>query len=281
MEVVEKDIQSFLKAIRDHSEFDFTAYSPTSLRRRLTRILLEYDMDMEHLTEKMISHPEFLKQTVQKITVHTTELFRDPAVWKEIRKKLLPSWKEKPEINIWHSGCSTGQEIYSMMMVLDEQGMLEKTHIYGSDLSVSAMEIASKGVYKYSFNQSYLENYNEVMLGGHGEVNPRHQQQWNKYFNVDEVHDAIRMNKSLRSKPVYKKLDLVKDPNLFLAKFDLIVCRNVIIYFNYELQNRVFDLFYDNLADNGVLLLGVHESIMGPFTSKFRKKNPFYYKKMV
>jgi len=109
MEVVEKDIQSFQKAIRDHSEFDFTSYSPTSLRRRLTRILLEYDMDMEHLTEKMISHPEFLKQTVQKITVHTTELFRDPAVWKEIRKKLLPSWKEKPEINIWHSGCSTGQ----------------------------------------------------------------------------------------------------------------------------------------------------------------------------
>jgi len=281
MEVVEKDIQSFQKAIRDHSEFDFTAYSPTSLRRRLTRILLEYDMDMEHLTEKMISHPEFLKQTVQKITVHTTELFRDPTVWKEIRTKLLPSWKEKPEINIWHSGCSTGQEIYSMMMVLDDQEMLKKTHIYGSDLSVSALEIARKGVYKYSFNQSYLENYNEVMLGGNGEIKPRHQKQWNKYFDVDEARDAIRMNKSLRSKPVYKKLDLVKDPNLFLAKFDLIVCRNVIIYFNYELQNRVFDLFYDNLVDNGVLLLGVHESIMGPFTSKFRKKNSFYYKKRV
>ena len=272
MEVVEKDIQSFQKAIRDHSEFDFTSYSPTSLRRRLTRILLEYDMDMEHLTEKMISSPDFLKQTVQKITVHTTELFRDPDVWKEIRKKLLPSWKEKPEIHIWHSGCSTGQEIYSMMMVLDEQGMLEKTNIYGSDLSVNAMEIASKGIYKYSFNQSYLENYNEVMPGRNG---------WNKYFKVDEAHDAIKMNKSLRSKPVYKKLDLVKDPNLFLAKFDLIVCRNVIIYFSYELQNRVFDLYYDNLKDNGVLLLGVHESIMGPFATKFRKKNSFYYKQRI
>ena len=281
MEVVEKDIQSFQKAIRDHSEFDFTAYSPTSLRRRLTRILLEYDMDMEHLTEKMISHPEFLKQTVQKITVHTTELFRDPAVWKEIRKKLLPSWKEKPEINIWHSGCSTGKVPDKRMMILDDQEMLKKTHIYGSDLSVSALEIASKGVYKYSFNQSYLENYNEVMLGGNGEIKPRHQKQWNKYFDVDEARDAIRMNKSLRSKPVYKKLDLVKDPNLFLAKFDLIVCRNVIIYFNYELQNRVFDLFYDNLVDNGVLLPGVHESIMGPFTTKFSKKNSFYHKKLV
>ena len=134
MEVVEKDIQSFQKAIRDHSEYDFTAYSPTSLRRRLTRILLEYDMDLEHLIEKMKSDPEFLKSTVQKITVHTTELFRDPDVWKELRTRLLPSLRDKPELHIWHSGCSTGQEVYSMMMVLDDLGILEKTHIYGSDL---------------------------------------------------------------------------------------------------------------------------------------------------
>ncbi len=278
MEVIEKDIQSFQKTIRDHSEFDFTGYSPTSLRRRLTRILLEYDMDMDQLTAKMKADPGFLTSTVQKITVHTTELFRDPDVWKELREKLLPSWKDKKELHIWHSGCSTGQEIYSMMMVLDDLNMLEKTHIYGSDLSENALDTASKGVYKYSFNQSYLENFNQVLLGGNGEINPKHKKTWSKYFEVDEPYDAIRMNKFLRSKPVYKKLDLVKDPNLFLAKFDLIVCRNVIIYFNYELQNRVFDLFYNNLNDKGVLLLGVHESIIGPFTRKFRKMNPFYYK---
>ena len=278
MEVLEQDIQNFQKAIRDHSEFDFTSYSPTSLRRRLTRILLELDLDMEHLVQKLISDPEFLEKTVQKITVHTTELFRDPEVWKAIRNSLLPSWKNKPELHIWHSGCSTGQEVYSMMMVLDEQGLLEKSHIYGSDLSLSAMEIARKGVYKYSFNQSYLENFNEVLPAVNGEIIAHRQKHWNKYFEVDEPHDVIRMNKFLRSIPVYKKLDLVKDPNLFPVKFDLIVCRNVIIYFNFELQNRVFDLFYNNLNDEGVLLLGVHESIMGPFTRKFRKKNPFYFK---
>ena len=281
MEVVEKDIQSFVKAIRDHSEYDFSAYSPTSLRRRLTRILLEYDMDMEHLTDHLKSDPQFLEECVRKITVHTTELFRDPDVWKEIRSNLLPSWKDKPELHIWHSGCSTGQEIYSMMMVLEDLGMLEKTHIYGSDLSESAMDIAKKGVYKYSFNQSYLENFDKVLGGENGEINLKNQKQWIKYFQVDEAHDAIRMNKDLCLKTVYKKLDLVKESNLFLVKFDLIVCRNVIIYFNNELQNRVFDLFYKNLNKNGVLLLGVHESIMGPFSRKFRKVNPFYYKQPV
>lgn len=281
MEVVDKDIQSFIKAIRDHSEYDFSAYSPISLRRRLTRILLEYDLDMEHLTDQLISDPQFMEGCVRKITVHTTELFRDPDVWKEIRTSLLPSWKDKPELHIWHSGCSTGQEIYSMMMVLDDLDMLEKTHIYGSDLSESVMDIAKKGVYKYSFNQSYLENFDKVLRSGNGEINLKNQKEWNKYFQVDESHDAIRMNKHLCSKTVYKKLDLVKDPNLFLVKFDLIVCRNVIIYFNNELQNKVFDLYYNNLNNNGVLLLGIHESIMGPFSRKFRKVNPFYYKQPV
>ncbi|MCP4312370.1 MAG: hypothetical protein GY790_13990 [Bacteroidetes bacterium] len=278
MEVVEKDILSFQKVIRDHSGYDFAGYSPTSLQRRLTRILLEFDMDMESLKGRMKSDPAFLEKTVKKITVHTTELFRDPDVWKKLRTELLPSWRDKPELHIWHSGCSTGQEVFSMMMVLDDLGMLEKTHIYASDLSEDVMETARKGKYKYSFNQSYLENFDRVLLEGAGEISRKHKKQWDRYLTVDEARDEIRMNKKLCSKPVYKKLDLVNDPNLFLAKFDLIVCRNVIIYFKYELQNRVFDLYYNSLADKGVLLLGVHESILGPFTRKFRKANPFYYK---
>lgn len=278
MEVVEKDILSFQKIIRDYSVYDFTGYSLTSLRRRLTKILLEYEMNMDEMTGRMKTDPDFLENTVKKITVHTTELFRDPEVWKKLRTSLLPSWKDKDEINIWHSGCSTGQEVFSMMMVLDELGMLEKTNIYGSDLSEDVMEIAKKGQYKYSFNQSYLENFDKVMLNGNGDYSPQQVKEWHKYFSIDEVHDVIQMNKSLCLKPVYKKLDLVQDTNLFLAKFDLIVCRNVIIYFNYELQNKAFDLFYKNLNDNGILLLGVHESIMGPFARKFRKVSPFYYK---
>jgi chemotaxis protein methyltransferase CheR len=298
MEVVGKDIQSFQETVRDHSEYDFTQYSHTSLRRRLTRILLEYEVDMEELTRRMRNDGEFLESIVKKLTVHTTELFRDPDIWKKIKKALLPSLNDKSVIRIWHPGCSTGQEIYSMMMViriwhpgcstgqeiysmmmvLDELGMLQKTEIYGSDINPDVLEVAREGAYKYHFNQSYLENFDRVILNGSGISSPGNRKHWKKYFHIDETHDLIRMKDYLRLKPVYKKLDLVKDPNLFLVKFDLIVCRNVIIYFNNELQNRVFDLFYSNLNEHGTLILGVHESILGPFSKRFIKKDPFYHK---
>ena len=278
MEVVGKDILSFQETVRDHSEYDFTQYSHTSLRRRLTRILLELEIDMDALTGKMRNDGEFLEGIVRKLTVHTTELFRDPEIWKKIKVNLLPTLKDKSTIRIWHPGCSTGQEVYSMMMVLEEQELLEKTEIYGSDLNPDVIKTAREGTYKYHFNQSYLENFDRVMLNGTGTSSWSQRKYWKKYFHIDETHDMIRMKDFLRSKPVYKKLDLVKDPNLFLVKFDLIVCRNVIIYFNNELQNRVFDLFHSNLNEQGTLLLGVHESIMGPFSKRFIRKEPFYHK---
>ena len=278
MEVIGKDIRSFQETVRDHSEYDFTQYSYTSLRRRLTRILLEFEVDVEELNRRMKNDSEFLESIVKKLTVHTTELFRDPDIWKKIKNVLLPSLKDKSTIRIWHPGCSTGQEIYSMMMVLEVLGMLENTEIYGSDINPDVIDVAREGAYKYHFNQSYLENFDRVIMNGSGISSLSNRKHWKKYFHIDETHDLIRMKDYLRLKPVYKKLDLVKDSNLFLVKFDLIVCRNVIIYFNNELQNRVFDLFYRNLNESGTLILGVHESILGPFSKRFIRKDPFYYK---
>jgi len=278
MEVVGKDIQSFQLAVRDHSDFDFTDYSKTSLQRRLNRILLELEMDMDQLIKRLEGDREFLERIISKITVHTTELFRDPPVWEQIKNQLLPSLSQQEHIRIWHPGCSTGQEIYSMMMVLDELGLLEKSEIYGSDLHEEVLETARQGRYKYRFNQSYLENFDRVMLNGEGSSSLDNKKHWRKYFHIDESRDTIQMKDFLRLKPVYKKLDLVKDSNLFLVNFDLIVCRNVIIYFNPELQNRVFDLFHSNLNEHGSLLLGVHESIIGVCSRKFVRKGPFYLK---
>jgi chemotaxis protein methyltransferase CheR len=195
-----------------------------------------------------------------------------------MKLELLPALSEQPTIRIWHPGCSTGQEIYSMMIVLDGLGLLEKSEIYGSDLHMEVIETARQGRYKYRFNQSYLENFDRVMLNGEGTFSWEHRKYWKKYFHIDEANDTIQMKEFLREKPVYKKLDLVKDTNLFLVNFDLIVCRNVIIYFNAELQNRVFELFHSNLKDHGSLLLGVHESIMGSYSKKFMRKDPFYHK---
>ena len=276
MEVVGKDIQNFQLAVSAHSDFDFSDYSRTSLQRRLNRILLE--LEMEAVTERMIHDPGFLESVIKKLTVHTTELFRDPVIWQKIKSTLLPTFKDQSTVRIWHPGCSTGQEVYSMMMLLDSEGLLEKTEIYGSDLNPDVLDKARQGSYKYLFNQSYLENFDRVILNGPGVHSWNHRKHWKKYFHIDETQDLIQMKETLRSKPTYKKLDLVKDFNLFQVSFDLIVCRNVIIYFNPDLQNRVFDLFYNSLNDNGALILGVHETIMGPFAKRFIRKDPFYYK---
>jgi len=281
MEVVGKDIQNFQLTVRDYSDFDLSDYSHTSLRRRLNRILLELELTMDQMIKQMKNDRKFLDHIMRKITVHTTELFRDPDIWKKIKNELLPAYSQKETIRIWHPGCSTGQEVYSMMMVLDELGLLENTEIYGSDLHKEILEVAQQGKYKYRFNQSYLENFDRVMLNGEGDFSLNQKKQWKKYFHIDETRDTIQMSDMLMQKPVYKKLDLVKDPNLFLVKFDLIVCRNVIIYFNNELQNRVFDLFHKNLNEQGALILGVHESIMGAFSKKFIRTDPFYYKATV
>jgi chemotaxis protein methyltransferase CheR len=278
MEVVGKDIQNFQLTVREHSDYDFSDYSHTSLRRRLTRILLELEMDMDQLTLRMKNDGVFLQKIVLKITVHTTEMFRDPDVWKRIKNDLLPRFSDRSSIRIWHPGCSTGQEVYSMMMLLDELGLLERSEIYASDLHREVLQTARKGVYRYRFNQSYLENFDRVMLNGEGSISLNQKKQWKKYFHIDETRDTIQMSEYLRQKPVYKKQDLVRDPNPFLVNFDLIVCRNVIIYFNTELQNRVFELFHQCLKQNGALLLGVHESILGACSKRFIRRDPFYYK---
>lgn len=278
MEVVGKDIRNFQLTVKEHSSYDFSDYSHTSLRRRLTRILLELEMDMEQLTRTMASDKDFLQKIMRKITVHTTEMFRDPDVWKQIKNDLLPAISSQPKIRIWHPGCSTGQEVYSMLMVLDELGLMEKSEIYASDLHKEVLETAQRGVYRYRFNQSYLENFDRVMLNGEGSHIKNPKKHWKKYFHIDETRDTIQMTEYLRQKPVYKKQDLVRDPNLFLVNFDLIVCRNVIIYFNTDLQNRVFELFHQSLKQNGALLLGVHESILGVYSKRFIRKDPFYFK---
>jgi chemotaxis protein methyltransferase CheR len=278
MEVVGKDIQNFQLTVKQHSDYDFSDYSHTSLRRRLTRILLEFEMDMDQLCLRMQEDPDFLQKIMRKITVHTTEMFRDPDIWMQIKNKLLPRFKDQDSIRIWHPGCSTGQELYSMMMVLDEVGMLEKSEIYGSDLHQEILDTARKGLYRYRFNQIYLENFDRVMLNGDGSYSWDQKKHWKKYFHIDETRDTIQMKEYLRQKPVYKKQDLVRDPNLFLVNFDLIVCRNVIIYFNTDLQNRVFELFHQSLKQGGALLLGVHESILGVCSKRFIRKDPFYYK---
>jgi len=271
MVISDQDLQYFVTTLKNSSKYDFSEYSDKSLKRRLQKVLTDFNLDITGLIAAIKNKPEF--------TVNTTELFRDPQVWHTLRSRILPRFKNNKNINIWHAGCSTGQEVYSMMILLNEMEMLDKAKIFASDLNTDVLEAAKKGEYKYRFNIGYLDNFDKVI-----KQNPLNYEEFNdvpyeKYFDIDKPRDTITMKKQLTEKPIFRKHDLVKDGNLFFAKFDLILCRNVIIYFNYSLQNKVFELFHKNLYNKGILLLGMHETILGPWANKFEKMGQAYIKK--
>lgn len=279
MNITNQDLLLFINIIKSSSIYDFSEYSDKSLKRRLAKVLIDQKMDLSNLLVQLKSNPTFLEQVVKDITVNTTELFRDPNIWQVLKYNVLPKLKNQQSINIWHAGCSTGQEVYSMLILLNELGLFEKAKVYGTDINSDVLQVAKKGIYKYRFNINYLDNFDKAIKENPYNYEALNNIPYEKYFTIDQAKDVIKMNPFLLEKPIFKKHDLVKDSNLFYVKFDIILCRNVIIYFNYELQNKVFELFYNNLYPNSYLILGMHESILGPYSSRFDKMGHFYLKK--
>ena len=279
MSITDSELLQIIQTIRSVSAYDFSEYSEKSLKRRFTKILMDSRISKDELMHHLRTQPKFVEEVVKKVTVNTTELFRDPPTWFSLRSEVLTKLAQKPVIKIWHAGCSTGQEVYSMIILLNEMGLLDKTQLYATDLNTDALDIAKKGVYKYKFNISYLDNFDKVIRNDVNNPLIVRDIPYQKYFEIDHVGDKIKMNQPLVEKPVYAKLDLVKDNNIFQVTFDLIMCRNVIIYFNYNLQNRIFQLFHNNLCENGYLVLGVHESILGLFSTRFEKRGYYYLRK--
>jgi chemotaxis protein methyltransferase CheR len=236
-------------------------------------------MDINQLSLKVAKDKDFLEKVVKDITVNTTELFRDPEMWSTLRYQILPKLKKNKSIFIWHAGCSSGQEIYSMLILLNELGMFEQAKVFASDINSDMLEVAKKGTYKYRFNLGYLDNFDKVIKENPLNYEDVKDVDYEKYFDIDKVKDTITMKQFLREKAVFRKHDLVKDGNIFYSKFDIIFCRNVIIYFNNKLQNSVIELFSNSLYRDGYLILGAHESILGPVANNFERTKGFYRKK--
>ncbi len=279
MNLSDQEIALFNYTLKNHTRFDLSDYSEKSLKRRLAKILIDYNIDLPTIIKNIKKDSQFVEQVVKDITVNTTELFRDPVIWQALRFRVLPKYEQQKQINIWHAGCSTGQEVYSMMILLNEMNMLDQAKIFASDINDEVIKKARAGVYKYKFNIGYLDNFDKVI-----KENPYNFEEYNdvayeKYFTIDKDQDEIRMNDFLRKKPVYKVHDLVKDPNLFYVRFDIIICRNVIIYFNHKLQNHVFNFFNETLFENGHLILGKQETLRGGFSANFEKHGHVYIKK--
>lgn len=282
MLIDDNQIQELIQVIQKASTYDFSDYSPRSFQRRIDKIMEDYKLSYDGLVKKIRkSSSDEMEKLIADITVNTTELFRNPAVWHSVKYRILPKLKENEKIDIWHAGCSTGQEVYSMLILLHELDMLDKVNIYASDINQMALDKAQKGEYIYRFNIEYLQNFDEVIRKNPYNFEEYKDVPYSKYFDINQDDDKIGIKDFLKNKAIFKKHDLVKKENIFYKKFDLIMCRNVLIYFNLKLQSKVLNFFYENLKFPGYLVLGYHESILGNEAVKFHKKHYYYTKKLI
>ena len=276
----DKQIQQFVNTLKHVSEYDFSEYSPKSLKRRINKILEDYGVSFDRLIGDILTaDPDYIEQLVADITVNTTEFFRDPVVWQAIKYRILPKFQNAEQIEVWHAGCSTGQEVYSMLILLNETGLLDKAQIYASDISIRALEKAKRGEYYYRFNIEQLKNFDEVIRRNPYNFEDYNDVPYSKYFEIDPVEDRLAIKPFLIEKVQFKKQDIVKRQNIFYKKFDIIFCRNVLIYFNKNLQAKVINFLHDNLRYPGYLILGYHETILGPEALKFYKKGYYFSKR--
>jgi chemotaxis protein methyltransferase CheR len=242
------EISLLLEGIYRRYGYDFRNYAQASISRRIRHRLTIYKL--ENISELMhlVLHDETVfGQVLQDFSINVTEMFRDPDFYRQLRKKVLPALQEFSHIKIWHAGCSTGEEVYSMAILLKEFGLLDRTRIYATDYNEKVIEVAKSGIYPLDQMRVYTQNYQKS--GG--------KKSFADYYNTDNAK-AI-MDRTLKENIVFADHNLSTDT--VFGEMHLIVCRNVMIYFNRELQNRVVKLFHDSLIQGGFLCLGTQESI--------------------
>ncbi len=271
----EEDIQKIITVFKDNSSFDFSEYSDKSFKRRIEKILIDEGVSLDRLVKKISKDAKYLNHIKNRITVNTTELFRDSDMWISLYKPLKKYLKHKNAVNIWHAGVSSGEELYSMRIYLEGIGYNGVAHSVGTDISDKIIEVAKKGIYKNNIIANYIDNYNLVKDGLSDVENFKditHYLISNTKTNLLEVKSEYKKNND------FQILNLINSDYNFDNKFDVIMCRNVLIYFNLDLQNKIIERFHKLLNSNGLLILGAHESIMPPLSNKFENNNNIYTK---
>ncbi|MCU7614091.1 protein-glutamate O-methyltransferase CheR [Chryseobacterium sp. GMJ5] len=246
--VRDEDVENLIKDVYELYGYDFSLYSRASFKRRVNRIcLIDRFTSFAELRYTIISDPEYLKRFIEEITVNVTEMFRDPEFFKTLREKVLPQLGTYPLIRIWVAGCSTGEEAYSMAILLKEANLYHKALIYGTDINPSVLETARAGIFSMQQMKVYSENY--MLSGG--------KRDFSDYYTAN--YDNVKFDKSLKEKLILSTHNLVSDSSF--NSFQLIICRNVLIYFDKPLQERVFKLFDASLENLGYLALGSKETL--------------------
>jgi len=242
------EVDCLLEAIHQHYGYDFHNYAKASLKRRIQGFVSKTGhQQVSELVPKVLHDREFFGDFLHCMSVTVTEMFRDPAMFKELRENVIPTLKTYSRINIWHAGCATGEEVYSMAILLHEEGLLEQARIYATDLNHRSLATAQAAIYPAERMKLYSQNY--LNAGG--------KQAFTDYYW--ENYDSAKINDFLRHKVTFASHNLCCDQNF--AEMHLILCRNVLIYFDKNLQERVLDLFTKGLVPRGFLALGEKETL--------------------
>jgi chemotaxis protein methyltransferase CheR len=242
------EVRVLLDGIHERYGFDFRDYAEASIRRRiLRRVHAEGLPSISALQARVLHDNACMERLLQALTVHVTSMYRDPGFFRIVREKVVPMLRTYPFIRIWHAGCSTGEEVYSTAILLEEEGVYDRCRIYATDLSESVLRTAKDAIFPLSHMKEYSENY--LQAGGKRSLSD--------YYTAS--YDRAIFRESLRANAVFAQHNLVTDSSF--NEFNLILCRNVMIYFNRQLQTRVHQLLYQSLGRLGILGLGRKESL--------------------
>ena len=242
------EIELLLEAVFRHYGFDFRSYAYASIRRRLwKRAEAEGLSSISELQARVLHAADAMERLLLDLSVSVTSMFRDPGFYAAFRKDVVPLLRTYPFIRVWHAGCSTGEEVYSTAIVLEEEGLLDRTRLYATDINDAVLQRARDGIFPLNRMQEYTENY--IRAGG--------RRSFSEYYVAK--YDGALFSPSLTRNVVFSQHNLVTDRSF--SEFHVIFCRNVLIYFDRELQHRVHALFYESLVNFGVLGLGGKESL--------------------
>lgn len=245
---MELEISLLLETVYKEYGYDFRQYSQAHIRRRImNRMTMAGLKDFSQMRFKVQSDKTFASKLLQDLSITVTEMFRDPDFYKSLRENVIPILKTYPFIKIWHAGCATGEEAYSMSIILKEEGLYDRTTIYATDFNQQALNQAKEGIFSNKMIKEYTANYQ--LSGG--------KESFSNYYTSN--YDNVIMNQSLKNNIVWANHNLVTDS--VFAEVHMILCRNVLIYFERDLQNKVQKLFYNSLINGGILCLGSKEGL--------------------
>lgn len=269
--VIDDEVATLLARVRARYGLDFTNYAHASMRRRVLAFMYsERVAEISELQEKVLADALVFQRFVHNISVNVTSMFRDPSFHLALRKVVVPMIATYPFIRIWHAGCSTGEEVYSMAIMLLEEGLYDRVRIYATDVDVLAVERAKLGIYPLANMKEYSANY--LLAGG--------KESLSKYYSAD--HENALFRNYLRDNITFAQHNLASESTF--NEFHVVLCRNVLIYFNEVLRERVLALLDDSLVTFGILALGAKESLR--FSQVFEQykllvDNEKIYKKVI